>query len=333
MAKLKIFVTGSEGFIGSHLVEKLVSKGHEVKALVLYNDHNKYGWLDNTNPKIKKNINFILGDIRDYDFINNQFKNIDVVIHLAALIGIPYSYVSPFSYLKTNVEGTTNIFKACLNNNVKKVINTSTSEVYGTAKKIPITESHQLAAQSPYAASKTAADQIGLSFYKSFNLPLATIRPFNTFGPRQSARAVISTIISQALRGKQIKLGNIHSTRDFTYIDDTIDAYMKCLNNKKIIGETFNLGTGYEISIEKIVHLVGEITNSKLNIKMDKLRLRPKNSEVDRLISSNLKCQKLINWKPKYSGLNGFKKGLTSTINWFDQNMDKINFKSNIYNL
>jgi len=333
MGKLKIFVTGSEGFIGSHLVEKLVSNGHKVKALVLYNDHNKYGWLDYSEKAIKKNIDFVLGDVRDYDFINNQLKNIDVVFHLAALIGIPYSYVSPFSYLKTNVEGSMNIFKGSLNNSVKKIIHTSTSEVYGSAKQIPIKESHELSAQSPYAASKTAADQIGLSFYKSFGLPIATIRPFNTFGPRQSARAVISTIIIQALKGDEINLGNIHSTRDFTYIDDTIDAYIKCLNNQKIIGETFNLGTGYEISIEKIVQLVAEITNKKLKIKKDKLRVRPKNSEVDRLIASNSKSKKLLNWKPKFSGLNGFKKGLISTINWFDANLDKINYKSNIYNL
>ena len=299
----------------------------------LYNDHNKFGWLDTSDKSIRKNIEFVLGDIRDFDFINNQLKKIDVVFHLAALIGIPYSYISPFSYLKTNIEGSMNIFKASLHNNVEKVIHTSTSEVYGTAKKIPITENHVLNAQSPYAASKVSADQMGMSFHKAFNLPLSIIRPFNTFGPRQSARAVISTIIIQSLLGKEIKLGNLKSTRDFTYIDDTVDAFLRTINNKKIIGEVINLGTGYEISIGQIVRFVEEILNKEIKIKIDKSRLRPKNSEVDRLIASNYKAKKILKWQPKLTGKKGFKEGLSITINWFRENLHKINFKSNIYNL
>tara|TARA_B100000795_G_scaffold270038_1_gene262106 strand:- start:10660 stop:11652 length:993 start_codon:yes stop_codon:yes gene_type:complete len=329
---MNIFVTGSEGFIGSHLVEKLIVKGHKVKALVLYNDHNRYGWLDNIDSKIKNEIEFVLGDIRDLDFINNQTKKIDTIFHLAALIGIPYSYLSPFSYLKTNIEGSMNIFKASLNNNVNQLIHTSTSEVYGSAKYIPIDEAHPLNAQSPYAASKLAADQMANSFYASYNLPVTTIRPFNTYGPRQSARAVISTIILQAINGKKINLGETSSTRDFTYISDTVDAFIKTINNKKTIGETINLGTGYEITIKELVSMIGDLMGRKLIISHDKRRLRPKKSEVNRLLSKNIKAKKLLKWAPKLDKQKGLKKGLKLTIEWFEQNINKINFKSKIYN-
>ena len=329
---MNIFVTGSEGFIGSHLVEKLIIKGHKVKALVLYNDHNRYGWLDNIDNKIKNEIEFVLGDIRDLDFINNQTKKIDIIFHLAALIGIPYSYLSPFSYLKTNIEGSMNIFNASLNNNVNQLIHTSTSEVYGSAKYIPIDEAHSLNAQSPYAASKVAADQIANSFYDSYNLPVTTIRPFNTYGPRQSARAVISTIILQAINGKKINLGEVNSTRDFTYISDTVDAFIKAINNKKTIGETINLGTGHEISIKNLVIMIGDLMGRKLIISHDKRRFRPKKSEVNRLLSKNVKAKKLLKWIPKFEKQNGLKKGLKLTIEWFEQNVSKINFKSKIYN-
>ena len=298
---MKIFITGSEGFIGSHIVEKLILKGHRVKALVLYNDRNSYGWLDNIDNKIKNEIEFILGDIRDLDFVINQSKNIDIIYHLAALIGIPYSYLSPFSYLKTNIEGSMNIFKASLNNNVEQLIHTSTSEVYGSALYTPIDEKHPLNAQSPYAASKIAADQMGNSFYDSFNLPITTIRPFNTYGPRQSARAVISTIIIQAIYGNKINLGNINATRDFTYISDTVDAFVKAIGNKKIIGETINLGTGHEVDIRTLVKIIGKIMKKELIIINDQKRIRPKKSEVNRLLSSNIKAKKLLKWKPKFS--------------------------------
>ena len=330
---MKIFVTGSEGFIGSHLVEKLILKGHKVKALVLYNDHNKYGWLDGIDEKIKNEIEFVLGDIRDLDFIIGQTKKIDIIFHLAALIGIPYSYLSPFSYLKTNIEGSMNVFKASLNNNIKQIIHTSTSEVYGSAKYTPIDEKHPLNAQSPYAASKIAADQMGNSFFDSYNLPITTIRPFNTFGPRQSARAVISTIILQAIKGNEINLGFVNSTRDFTYITDTVEAFIKTINNKKTIGETINLGTGHEVSIKKLVKIIGDIMKKKLIIKVDKNRIRPKKSEVNRLLSTNIKAKKLLKWKPELNNQDGLEKGLKLTINWFEKNVDKINFKSKIYNL
>lgn len=329
---MNIFITGSEGFIGSHLVEQLVLKGHKVKALVLYNDHNNYGWLDQVDEKIKKNIEFILGDIRDLDFINKKTKNIDVVFHLAALIGIPYSYTSPFSYLKTNIEGSMNIFKASLNNNVKQLVHTSTSEVYGSAKYIPIDESHPLSAQSPYAASKIGADQMAKSFYDSFNLPVTTIRPFNTYGPRQSARAVISSIIIQALNGNKINLGQISSTRDFTFISDTVDGFIQAMGNKKTIGETINLGSGYEVSIKDLVDVIGELMKKKLIIKQQKNRFRPTKSEVNRLLSNNLKARKILKWKPKLTNRIGLKKGLFLTIKWFEQNINKTNFKSKIYN-
>ena len=309
---MKIFITGSEGFIGSHIVEKLILKGHRVKALVLYNDRNSYGWLDNIDNKIKNEIEFILGDIRDLDFVINQSKNVDVIYHLAALIGIPYSYLSPFSYLKTNIEGSMNIFKASLNNNVEQLIHTSTSEVYGSALYTPIDEKHPLNAQSPYAASKIAAGQMGNSFYDSFNLPITTIRPFNTYGPRQSARAVISTIIIQAIYGNKINLGNINATRDFTYISDTVDAFIKAIGNKKIIGK---------------------IMKKKLIIINDQKRIRPKKSEVNKLLSSNIKAKKLLKWKPKLSRQEGLKKGLELTVDWFEKNIEEINFNSKIYNL
>ena len=330
---MKIFITGSEGFIGSHIVEKLILEGHKVKALVLYNDRNSYGWLDNIDDKIKNEIEFVLGDIRDLDFIIGQTKKVDIIFHLAALIGIPYSYLSPFSYLKTNIEGSMNIFKASLNNNIKQVIHTSTSEVYGSAVYAPIDEKHPLNAQSPYAASKIAADQMGNSFYDSFNLPITTIRPFNTYGPRQSARAVISTIILQAISGNKINLGNINSTRDFTYISDTVDAFIKTIDNKKIIGETINLGTGYEVNIKTLVKMIGEIMKKKLIITTDQKRIRPKKSEVNRLLSKNIKAKKLLKWKPKFNKQDGLKKGLELTVNWFEKNIEKINFKSKVYNL
>ncbi len=333
MKKQKIFVTGAEGFIGSHLIEKLVLCGHEVKSLVLYNYQNSYGWIDHIDKNIKRNLETITGDIRDISMLEKEFKGVDTVFHLAALIGIPYSYISPSSYVKTNIEGSFNVFNAALKNDISLVVNTSTSEVYGSAQTVPIKEDHVLSAQSPYAASKIAADQIGMSYFKSFNLPIAIIRPFNTFGPRQSARAVISTIIIQALTGSKIKLGNTNSTRDFTFVDDTVDAFSKCINNKNILGQTFNLGTGHEISIKEIVKMVSDILNKKLVIVKDNKRIRPKKSEVDRLVASNLRGKKLLKWKPKFSGQEGFKRGLEQTIEWFENNLDQKNFKTKIYNV
>lgn len=327
----KILVTGACGFIGSHLVEKLISRNFDVTAMVFYNPVNSNGWLDDLNLNIKKKIKIIKGDVRDSNFININTKKIDIVIHLAALIGIPYSYSAPESYIDTNVKGTLNILNSALNNNVSQVIVTSTSEVYGTAKKIPILENHSLNAQSPYAASKISADHLALSYYRSFNLPVTILRPFNSFGPRQSNRAVIPTIISQMLNNKIVKLGNLKPKRDFTYVDDTAESFVKAIYNKKSFGEVINVGNSFEISIENIIKILKSDLGYEFSIVIDKKRIRPSKSEVMQLYSSNIKAKKLLNWEPNYKDLEGFKKGLIETINWFKKNKDLNFYKSNDY--
>jgi NAD dependent epimerase/dehydratase len=330
----KILITGSEGFIGSHIVERLVLKGYKVKALVLYNFNNSYGWLDTIDKKILSEVEVITGDIRDLSFLIRITKKVDVILHLAALISIPYSYQASYSNIETNVLGSYNILEASKINNIKKTIITSTSEVYGTAQKIPIDENHPINPQSPYAASKSAADKISLSYNKSFNLPICVIRPFNTFGPRQSLRAIIPTIISQIVSGKKIiDIGNVSPRRDFTFIEDTVDAFMLSINSKKIIGEEINLGNGFDISISEIIKILRNDFNFNFEIKVNQKRLRPKNSEVQRLIASNLKATKLLKWKPKYKGLLGFKKGLEKTIKWYENPNNLKYFKSNNYNI
>lgn len=331
---MNILVTGACGFIGSHLVEKLVKQNYNVKAFTFYNSRNSNGWLDNIDRKILKDLNLVSGDIRDYDFLNQQTKKIDVILHLAALIGIPYSYKATKSYIDTNVTGTYNILNAAKSNNVSKTIITSTSEVYGTAKKVPILESHSLNAQSPYAASKIAGDQLALSFYRSFGLPVSIIRPFNTFGPRQSARAIIPTIITQLIKNKnKIKLGNLKPTRDFTYVDDTVDAFIRSMKTNKINGEIINIGNKFEISIKDILKIMKKDFGYNFKVEIDKKRVRKKNSEVDRLFSSNAKAEKILKWTPKYSGLSGFKKGLQKTISWFKKAENIRYYNSNIYNI
>lgn len=314
----KILVTGADGFIGSHLVEKLVTKGYPVKAFVYYNSFNSWGWLDKINKDILNEVEIIPGDIRDFEIVKNAVSDCQLVFNLAALIGIPYSYLAPSSYVDTNINGALNVLQAAKNKNIK-VIQTSTSEVYGSPLKLPIKETHRLYAQSPYAASKIGADQMALSFYNSFNLPVSILRPFNTYGPRQSLRAVIPTIFTQVLNPKikKIKLGNIYTTRDFNYIDDTVDGFISTINNNKIIGKTINLGNSYDISIKKVVELIGKITKIKKEIDSDKKRIRPKKSEVDRLCASNELAKKILNWKPKYVGQKGFEEGLKLTLNWF----------------
>ena len=332
--KKNVFVTGADGFIGSHLVEKLIKKGFNVKCLIYYNSFNTWGWLDYIDSKIKKEIEIVSGDVRDFEIINNATKNCDFVFNLAALIGIPYSYNAPRSYIDTNIIGLLNILNACKNKNVSKIIHTSTSEVYGSAKFTPMTENHPLFAQSPYAASKIGADQLALSFYNSFNMPITILRPFNTFGPRQSLRAIIPTVITQILdpKYKEIKLGNVKVTRDFNYIADTIDAFISSMKLKKTIGEIINIGTGSEISIEKIIKLTNQITGNNKKIVVDKQRVRPKNSEVLRLCASNKKAKKLLNWKPTLIGIKGFEEGLRKTIKWFQDSENTQQYKSNIYN-
>jgi dTDP-glucose 4,6-dehydratase len=329
----KILITGAEGFIGSHLIETLVKKNFKVKALVHYNSFNSIGWLNYLDKEIIKNCEIVYGDIRDNVFIQNITKGIDTVINLAALISIPYSYIAPSSFISTNLIGTYNILEATKRNNVSKLILTSTSEVYGTAEFVPITEQHPLKAQSPYAASKIAADQLALSYYKSFDVPVTILRPFNTFGPRQSGRAIIPSIISQLVnKNKFIKIGNLTPTRDFTYVDDTVEAFVLALK-KNLSGEVINIGNQFEISIKGILNIFKKDFNFDFKIIIDKKRVRPKKSEVFRLLSSDVKARKLLQWKPNFKGIIGFKKGLKKTIEWFS-NPDNLRlYNSNIYNI
>lgn len=319
----KVLVTGGSGFIGSHLVENLLSKKYLVTVLVPYDINNSIGWLKSL--KLKKKVKIVHGDVCDQSLIFKLVKKSNYVIHLAALISIPYSYQSPSSYVNTNILGTLNILEACRKYKINRMLQTSTSEVYGSAQYTPIDEKHPLNAQSPYAATKIAADQLALSYFRSFNLPVTVIRPFNTFGPRQSLRAVIPTIISQCLfNDGVIKIGNVNTTRDFVYINDTINAFKLAIKNKNILGEVTNIGNNFEISIKDIIKTVSEITNKKIEIKIEKIRIRSKKSEVHRLYSDNRKAKKILKWKLSYPGINGFKKGLSETINWQLNNRDLI---------
>ncbi|WP_026882554.1 NAD-dependent 4,6-dehydratase LegB [Clostridium akagii] len=324
----KVLVTGSEGFIGSHLTEKLVELGAEVTALVQYNSFNNWGWIDTFDKQVKESIHVVTGDIREYDGMKRIIKGQDVVFHLAALIAIPYSYLSPMAYVRTNVEGTTNVLEACREYDVQKIVHTSTSETYGTALYVPIDEKHPMQGQSPYSASKIGADKIAESFYKSFNTPIATIRPFNTYGPRQSARAVIPTVISQILSGKkEIKLGSLTPTRDFNYVKDTSEAFIKIAESDRTIGEVINSGSNYEISIEDTVKKIINIIGKDVKIVCDEQRLRPENSEVNRLWADNMKIKELTEWSPQYS----IDEGLKETVEWIKNNMQY--FKTDIYNV
>ena len=330
----KILVTGADGFIGSHLTEALVRAGHEVRAFVLYNSFNSWGWLDQSPPDIKGQFEVFAGDIRDTYGVKTAMKDCDTVMHLAALIAIPYSYHSPETYIDTNVKGTLNIVQAAKELGVSKVLHTSTSEVYGTAKFVPITEDHPLQGQSPYSASKIGADQIAMSFYSSFNTPVTIVRPFNTYGPRQSARAIIPTVITQLANGKKkIKLGSLHPTRDFNYVQDTVRGFMSIANSANIAGEVINLGSNFEISIGDTVRMIAEIMGVDMEIETDESRLRPDKSEVERLWASNDKVRKLTSWGPEFGGKEGFKRGLTQTIQWFSNPDNLKNYKADIYNV
>jgi NAD dependent epimerase/dehydratase len=324
----KILVTGADGFIGSHLVEMLVSKGHKVKALSQYNSLNNFGCLENIN--CKKKIEIFTGDIRDSNYCEYISKDIDIIFHLAALIGIPYSYMAIENYIETNIKGTVNICYAAKKNNVSRLIHTSTSEVYGTAQYVPIDERHPLQPQSPYSATKIAADAMVMSFYNSFNLPITIARPFNTYGPRQSARAVIPTIITQIASGKKkIKLGDLSPTRDFNYVEDCCRGFIMLSESKKTIGEIINIGSNTEISIGEIFDLIKELMSSDATLSNDKQRKRPKNSEVFRLCCDNKKIKELVSYKPKINIRNGLKK----TINWITKPENLKMYKSEIYNV
>ncbi len=326
----KVLITGADGFIGSHLTEELVAQGYDVTALVYYNSFNSKGWLDHT--EVLDKVNVISGDVRDTFCVKNAMVGCDIVYHLAALIGIPYSYNAPESYIQTNVIGTLNVLQAARELGGVKVVQTSTSEVYGTAMSIPITEQHQLQGQSPYSASKIGADHLAMSYYLSFDMPVSIIRPFNTYGPRQSNRAVIPTIISQIVNGERtIKLGSITPTRDFNFVKDTVDGFIAIGGSEKAIGETINIGTGFDISIGDTVKLIAEIMDVKVNIESDEKRIRPEQSEVLRLCASNKKAYELTGWAPEYSGFEGLKSGLIETINWFSDSKNISHYSSNNY--
>lgn len=325
---MKVLVTGADGFIGSHLTEALLEKGYDVKAFTMYNSFNTWGWLD-TFPKDKlKEIEVFCGDVRDPNGVKEAMKGVDKVFHLAALIAIPFSYHSPDSYVDTNIKGTLNVLQAARELETSRVLITSTSEVYGTAQYVPIDEKHPYQGQSPYSATKIGADRLAESFYRSFNLPISIVRPFNTYGPRQSARAVIPTIITQLLSGqKEIKLGSLSPTRDFNYVKDTAAGFIAISESDKTIGEEINIATQTEISIGDLATEIIAQINPNARILCDEQRLRPEKSEVNRLLGSNEKIKELTNWSPKYT----FSEGISETIDWLRINISK--YKSEIYNI
>jgi NAD dependent epimerase/dehydratase len=329
-----VLITGGDGFIGSHLTEALVRQGFNVRAFVLYNSFNSWGWLDQCANDVKGKFEVFSGDIRDPHGVKNAMKGCDAVLHLAALIAIPYSYHSPDTYVDTNIKGTLNILQAARELGVSRIIHTSTSEVYGTARFVPITEDHPLQGQSPYSASKIGADQLAFSFYSSFDLPVVTVRPFNTYGPRQSARAVIPTIITQIANGKRtIKLGALTPTRDFTYVQDTVEGFIAALVGNSGQGEVVNIGSSFEISIAETAHIIAEVMEAPIELISDVERLRPENSEVERLWADNAKSKELFGWQPTYAGREGFRRGLVETIDWFTQPGNLRSYKSDIYNV
>jgi dTDP-glucose 4,6-dehydratase len=329
-----ILITGADGFIGSHLTEALVRQGYKVRAFVMYNSFNTWGWLDHCSPDIKGQFEVFAGDIRDPHGVKEAMKGCGAVLHLAALIAIPYSYHSPDTYVDTNIKGTLNVLQAARELGDKKVVHTSTSEVYGTARFVPITEKHPLQGQSPYSATKIAADQLAYSFYASFGLPVVIVRPFNTYGPRQSARAVIPTIITQIANGqREIKLGAVSPTRDFNYVADTVAGFIAALESDCGIGEVINLGSNFEISIGDTAHAIAEAMGTSIEIITDEQRLRPEKSEVERLWASNTKARELLGWQPQYGGRDGFMRGIKETTTWFREPSNLSAYKADIYNL
>jgi NAD dependent epimerase/dehydratase len=312
----KILVTGADGFIGSHLVEHLAGRGHDVRAFVFYNSIGSRGWLD--GAALGKNVEFFAGDIRDAASVRTALRGCQVVMHLAALISIPYSYQAPESFIDTNIRGTLNVLQAARELEVEKVVHTSTSEVYGTARFVPITEEHPLQGQSPYSASKIAADQMAIAYYSSFDVPVAIMRPFNTYGPRQSARAVVPTAITQIAAGKRVlRLGALHPTRDFNYVGDTVRAFVATAESDASAGEVINIGSNFEVSIGDTVRLIAEVMDAEISVQTDDDRLRPMKSEVERLWADNSKARRLLQWQPSYGGIDGLRRGLGETVAWF----------------
>ncbi len=324
---MNVLVTGADGFIGSHLVETLLLKGYKVRALSYYNSFNNWGWLEGMNHP---NLEVVSGDIRDFHFCSKIANGMDVVFHLAALIAIPYSYVAPDSYIDTNVKGTSNMCLAAMNNGVKKIIHTSTSEVYGSARYVPIDEKHPTQPQSPYSASKIAADAMAMSYFNAFDLPLVIARPFNTYGPRQSARAIIPTIISQIASGiEEVKIGDLTPTRDLNFVKDTCNGFLALANVDEAIGHTVNIGSNFEITMGDLFNKIAGIMNSKAIPVEDKMRIRPGKSEVTRLWCDNTKIKTLTGFEPQYS----LDKGLEETIEWFLNKQNLSKYKANIYNV
>jgi len=332
----RVLVTGSDGFIGSHVVEELVKVGARVRAIVYYNSFNSCGWLDTISPDVMKSVEVIAGDIRDPHFMIKAAEGCTDVLHLAALIAIPFSYAAPDSYVDTNVKGTLNVLQAARMAGVRRFVQTSTSEVYGTAQSVPIRESHRLVGQSPYSASKIASDQLALSFHASFDMPVVVIRPFNTFGPRQSARAVIPTIIGQIATGKRkIRLGAISPTRDFSFVTDTARGLIAGLTapGDQVIGQTINLGSGFEISVGATAEMIADVMGKPIEIETDEARLRPANSEVERLWADNSKALQQLSWRPEFAGLEGMRRGMTETVNWFTNPTNLSRYKADVYNV
>lgn len=324
----KVLVTGADGFIGSHLVEELLTQGYDVKAFVYYNSFNTWGWIDTFPQEKKDSIEIFAGDVRDHNAVREAMKDVDVVCHLAALIAIPYSYYAPDAYVDVNIKGTLNVLQAARDLNIERVLVTSTSEVYGTAKYVPIDEKHPFQGQSPYSATKIGADRLAESFYRSFDLPVTIVRPFNTYGPRQSARAVIPTIITQLLAGREeIKLGSLHPTRDFNYVKDTVKGFVSILKSDKTIGEEINIATQREISIKELADELIRQINPNARVVSDDIRKRPDKSEVERLLGSNKKIMELTDWKPMYT----FEEGIKETIGFLKNNLD--HYKADIYNV
>ncbi|MBX9628396.1 MAG: NAD-dependent 4,6-dehydratase LegB [Gemmataceae bacterium] len=330
----KILVTGADGFIGSHLTEELVRRGHDVRAFVLYNSFNSWGWLDDSPAEVRGKLDVFAGDVRDPHCVREAMAGCDVVFHLAALIAIPYSYRAPQHVADVNVTGTLNVLQAARQLGVGRVVHTSTSEVYGTARFVPITEEHPLQPQSPYAATKVAADALALSFHKSFGTPVTVCRPFNTYGPRQSARAVIPSVVIQVASGKRaIKLGATHPTRDFNYVADTVRGFLAVAAADRAVGEVVNVGSNFEVSVGETVGLIAELMGVPVEVRTEEARLRPAASEVERLWASNARARELAGWAPEYAGRDGFRRGLAETVAWFTRPENLARYKADVYNI
>lgn len=331
---MKVIVTGADGFIGSHLTEALVRSGHDVRAFVLYNSFNSWGWLDESPPEIRQAVEVYAGDVRDPDGVRDAVEGVDAVLHLAAVVAIPHSYRFPASHVDTNVRGTLNVLLAARDAGVSRFVHTSTSEVYGTARFVPITEEHPLQGQSPYSASKIGADQLANAFHASFGLPVVTLRPFNTYGPRQSARAVIPSIVTQIASGREVlRLGALEPTRDFTFVTDTVAAFLAALRASDVEGQVINVGSNFEISVRDTAAMIAELMGREVLVEVDSRRLRPPSSEVERLWADNTRAAHLLGWTPRYGGREGFSKGLRHTIDWFGDPSNLARYKADLYNV